>query len=172
MERHDYLVGGRAARLYQLDSGEFLRVELYEDFFSLGWSSHVSSQELLRLIGSWLAGNEQARAVLYHELAQEHEEMQVKHAVQLLRESDNDVSFARLELEKMTLVWEKDNPEDPSQPGEFGLMSPAYQPELLLQLIRGSGTENLIPRAEELVEELAYLGESLPPSPKSLSRII
>ena len=165
-----YDVDGREAHLYQCGDENFLRVELYDGFFSLGWSCSLPIATVLERVEPVLAGLGGRRGVIFDERAQEHRELGVREAVNQLRTVGGAWSFARLELPTVTLIWEQAaaEPEGAEEPlselptgGEFGLMASVFDAEVCARIVRETATTAISEHADDLIDDVAYVAQHL-----------
>jgi hypothetical protein len=160
MSQVDYEVAGREAHLYELGD-EFLRVELYDGYFSAAWTTPLQIAAVLESLESVLP-DLAGEAVLFDVHKREHERLVATEAVERLLANDADVSFARFELSGVTVVWERpaDTVADISRrPAELALIARVFDEDTFLRMLRATGSEHVALDADLLVDRLAYVAE-------------
>ena len=160
MSQVDYEVAGREAHRYAFGN-EFLRVELYDGYFSIAWSTMLPIADVVVRVGPLLqsiAGN----AVVFDARTRAHERIGAEGAVDRLLMDEGNLSFARVELPGITLVWEQSGLQDrdrQDEPGELALLAAVFDEEALVRIIHATATGHVARDARQLIGGLAYVAD-------------
>jgi len=164
MSQVDYEVAGREAHRYELGDGEFVRVEIYDGYFSIGWSTSLPIAAVLELVEPLLRIVD-GEVVVFDKRTKAHEKRDVDDVLALLP-SDDDFSFARLELSDVTLVWEQAREQDrhgPTTLGELAVLARLFDESTFVRMLRETATPRVAHHARDLIGRISYVAEYVRP---------
>lgn len=162
MSRVDYEVAGREAHRFEFGDDEFFRVELYDGYFSLAWSTSLPIDTVLRRVAPILQSAE-GEAFVFDARRHAHTKLGADEAIDRLRIGDGDLSFARLELPEATLVWEQPAAHEGEAPAlnELAVLARVFDEAACVRMLRVTGTSHIARDADTIVEGLAYIAEHI-----------
>ena len=159
----DYQIAGREAHCFGFDEDEFLRVELYDGYFSMHWTTALPLAAVVRRVQPPLRGAT-GQAIVFDEQTHRHEELRIRDAVDLILDDAAALSFARLELPELTLVWEQAAVSDGAVVagrGELALLARVFDEDACVRALRNTATSRVAREATALIERVAYVAQHL-----------
>ena len=158
----DYEVGGREAHLYRVGREEYLRVELYDGYYSVGWSSALGVNAVLDRL-SPLLQDLIGKAVVFDEDAHQHLRLDPRATLDRLKADPDSVSLVRLELSNLTLVWERGDLADDGHTclSEVALIARVFDPQGCTRALHRTASALVAARANDLIERTAYVADHL-----------
>jgi hypothetical protein len=168
VSQHDYEIAGREAHLFNVARNQYLRVELFSNYFAMTWSSALPLTTTLDRTSNLLPDREQGKAVLYSLSRTSYLHQELHSALKMLHHRPQDFAFVRLEFPEHTVIWrapKKRRPPDtlaPSELGQFGLLSEVYDLRYATSLIRRTATLAVASNTDRLTEHVEYLSKHVP----------
>jgi ribosomal protein L30/L7E len=175
MERLVYAIGEREARRYEIDEDNFLAIELYEDSFSLRWSTYLTVGSVLgQLAGRLPEARADDLAVIFDPILKLHLEVPATDTIQDLRKHERAYPLVVINLGSLSLGWR--TPQYPAHvdeavvAGDLAISSRSFDPDYYAELIELTATPAIALQARELMEEVAYISLHLEADPPSTAR--
>jgi hypothetical protein len=141
---------------------EYLYIELYDSYFSMGWSSPVRPANMVSCVQSLGFSMDGASAVLFENARDTHTRATAHHAVARIQEFDGAFSFVRLELSGLTIIWDTPVPADPAAPPyEVATIAPMLDPDLCAALLQATASPNVERHWPFFRNALEYVGDAL-----------
>jgi len=164
--RTRYQVDKRPALFIDLpNAGEYVQVEVYDGFFSIGWSTAMTLPHLLRLINQ-RAPSPPEKAIVYSTDRGREEITDGPAGMRALNAAPQDYHYVRLEFPQFTITWA------PSQItarrvkklhyGDFGWMSTTFDKEEIAALMRETATSAVGIQAPKLCTQVEFIGDYVP----------
>jgi ribosomal protein L30 len=158
-----YEVEGKPARRYDVSSS-FLAVELYDEAFSLTWSTELPFSSIFRRIASMLPSTRSdTTAVVFDRASRRQLELHAEPLLEGLRVVDEAYQFVSIDFMGLTVAWRC--PEYPRHvdhdvlPGELGVVSESFDAAYFAQLVRATAPPALGERAEQIIADAAWVGD-------------
>lgn len=152
-----YDAAGHEGRLFELGAGEYFQLEIYDAHYSAAWSSGPSLATLLERVAALLppvAGT----AVLLTTSAEGHTEYPMDEALAILRTDPETIRFARLDYPDRTFTWHEGSAVEASaEPGQFGFIGELFEPPYGAELMRATGSAEVVAATDSLVDEVSPL---------------
>jgi hypothetical protein len=158
MSQLDYEIAGREAHCYGFEGEEFLRVELYDGYFLIHWTTALSLAAVLKRVEPLLQ-NISGDAVVFDERTCAHETLGVGEAWDRMVANDATLSFARLELPAATFVWEQALSDGSTTQGELALMARVFDEGACIRVLRETATNRVARDATALIGRVAYVAD-------------
>lgn len=167
VQRIDYDVSGREAHRWRFDAREFMRIEPYDGYFALSWSSALPVAAVMRSVAP-LLDDLGGPGFVFDEDEQVCLQLTVRDAIGLLSSRSATVSFLRLELADSTIIWQRAGnarPGKASELGQLALLARTIDPIRCEHLLRHTATPRVAANALPLIEGLGYIDRHVAPGP-------
>ena len=160
MTQVDYEVRGLEAHRFDLGDGEFLRVELYDGYFSIAWSTPLPIGAILRQV-RLLLRDAHGDAVLYDAASQAYEDLPADEAITRALAHDASLLLLRLELSDVTLVWKHAAESAPRESGfgQLALLAGRFDEDLCVRVVRQTATPAVAQHSAELIQRASYVAD-------------
>jgi hypothetical protein len=155
----EYAIEGRPAYAFTLSDGSSFQVELHADFYSLMWSTSVSTANLLDCLTGLLPA-ENPDVVLWDDAIAELEHTDLAHARDRITNPSTKLEFLRLEYSDRTVTWEHSAVDE--EMTRIGFLTETWDPDYVAELIDATATEPVKENSDEFVERAEYVTDCVP----------
>lgn len=146
-----YEVGGRQARRYRLDGGNFARVEIHDDRVYLGWSTGLDASGWLETIHDFVVVKGNALGLVILGGGSDIRGDLTWRETRALLQAGNP-QLVRVDLGAVSLVW-KAPQGSPDAPAEVGMSSPSFDLPRFRRLLKASAAAAVKADAEDLLRD-------------------
>ncbi len=166
MSRVDYDVEGNPGRLYSMSAGEYAQVELYDAYFSVAWSTSFPVDKSLAELADLLpeASNEVGSGRLVVENSSGSDPISAAAALRNIVEEPTVVRAMRLEYTHFALTWRvaHETTAGRKSPAQIGLISDAYDPEHIVEMIHRTATAGVAYSADSIIRDADFVSGQVP----------
>jgi hypothetical protein len=152
----EYKASGGTSRLFEVRSGEELRIKVHKEDYAVLWPTELTDSELSIRLRELLPTTD-LRVVAHAEDADSHRsyDLSGQERLALLTRMLSDlgsVDFVRIDYDDRVLTWERRN-DHHERPNEIGFLAETFDPAYLVELVRSTATREVAAIAEGAIYE-------------------